>query len=363
MRSWCVVYVDVGYLLASAATRVTGSSLRSSVEVDYPALVAAIVRQVEADCGLPVLRVNWYDSGARPGGQPDHHQDQIGLLPQVKLRLGRLSYAGEQKGVDVRLGLDLALQGRSRVADVVYLVSGDDDLTEAVEEAQGAGVQVRLLSVPGVNGLSHAVSKHLRRAADSELLVDTGTIDTCVRSRALPPGLVPATGDEEQGAEPGLEPPAPPTEGDVEVGEPATDPVVPGPVSLPEEDAPAAEPVPESEPTGIPTPSPSPSIFGRKRATELVLPPPPGWRASAGGEVGVALFDAVAYAVASSWCSTGTPESLAELRASHPTIPGELDRALLLDLSSRSGAYDIDDTGRHQVRERFWHHVGRIRLS
>ena len=181
MRSWCAVYVDVGYLLASAATRVTGSSLRSSIEVDYPGLVAALVRQVEADSGLPVLRVNWYDSGARPGGQPDHHQDQIGLLPRVKLRLGRLSYAGEQKGVDVRLGLDLALQGRSRVADVVYLVSGDDDLTEAVEEAQGAGVQVTLLSVPGVNGLSHAVSKHLRRAADSELLVDTGTIDTCVR--------------------------------------------------------------------------------------------------------------------------------------------------------------------------------------
>ena len=109
MRSWCAVYVDVGYLLASAATRVTGSSLRSSIEVDYPGLVAALVQQVEGDSGLPVLRVNWYDSGARPGGQPDHHQDQIGLLPQVKLRLGRLSYAGEQKGVDVRLGLDLAL--------------------------------------------------------------------------------------------------------------------------------------------------------------------------------------------------------------------------------------------------------------
>ena len=132
---------------------------------------------------------------------------------------------------------------------------------------------------------------------------------------------------------------------------------------MPTPDEAGGEPVPDSEPDGIPTLSPSPSIFGRKRATELVLPPPPGWAASAGGEVGVALFDAVAYAVVSSWCSTGTPESLAELRASDPTIPGELDRALLLDLSSRSGAYDIGDEGRHQVRDRFWHHVGRIRLS
>ena len=367
MRSWCAVYVDVGYLLASAATRVTGSSLRSSIEVDYPGLVAALVQQVEGDSGLPVLRVNWYDSGARPGGQPDHHQDQIGLLPQVKLRLGRLSYAGEQKGVDVRLGLDLALQGRSRVADVVYLVSGDDDLTEAVEEAQGAGVQVRLLSVPGVNGLSHAVSKHLRRAADSELLVDTATIDTCVRSRSLAPGLVPTPDTAEAGDVTPSEGPTtelgPDAAGSLDADGVAVDP----PVSQadPSENDPdsEAEPVPMSEPDGIRESLPSPSIFGRKRATELVLPTPAGWSSTVGGEVGVALFDSVAYAVVSSWCGTGTPEALADLRASRPAIPGELDRALLLDLSSRSGGADIDDAGRHQVRERFWHHVGRIRLS
>jgi hypothetical protein len=44
-------------------------------------------------------------------------------------------------------------------------------------------------------------------------------------------------------------------------------------------------------------------------------------------------------------------------------IPGELDRALLHDLSSRAGVYDIDDASRHEVRERFWFHVARIRLT
>ena len=136
MRSYCAVHVDVGYLLASAATFVTGSSLRRGIAVDYPTLIARLVEQAETDSGLPLLRVNWYDSGARPGGMPDYQQDEIGLLSRVKLRLGRLSYSGDQKGVDIRIGLDLAIQGRNRVADVVYLVSGDDDLTEAVEEAQ-----------------------------------------------------------------------------------------------------------------------------------------------------------------------------------------------------------------------------------
>ncbi|MDT0212520.1 NYN domain-containing protein [Rothia sp. ARF10] len=365
MSSWCAVYVDVGYLLASAATRVTGSSLRSGIEVDYPGLVSRLVEQVEADSGLPVLRVNWYDSGSRPGGQPDHHQDQIGLLPKVKLRLGRLSYAGEQKGVDVRLGLDLALHGRARVADVVYLVSGDDDLTEAVEEAQGAGVQVRLLSVPGVNGTSHAVSKHLRRAVDDELLIDTETVDTCVRSRALAPGLVASLGEEDAAVD---EIGAPSDDADespdsatvvAAEGDPSGADTV-GVTTEGVEDDPS-EPAPQAEPAGIPMPSPA--VLGRKRASEVVLPEPLTATGGPGTEAGPGLWDAVAYAVVSSWCRTATPASLAELRAAQPTVPGELDRALLLDLSSRSGAYDIDDAARHGVRERFWHHVGRIRLT
>ncbi|WP_252975667.1 NYN domain-containing protein [Janibacter melonis] len=197
MRSYCAVHVDVGYLLASAATYVTGSSLRRGVVVDYPTLIARLVEQAETDSGLPLLRVNWYDSGARPGGMPDYQQEEIGLLPRVKLRLGRLSYSGDQKGVDIRIGLDLAIQGRNRVADAVYLVSGDDDLTEAVEEAQSHGVQVVLLAVADRAGRPHGVSKHLRREVDGLLLVDAETIGATVRSVAIPEELLPdgAKGD------------------------------------------------------------------------------------------------------------------------------------------------------------------------
>ena len=398
MRSYCAVYVDVGYLLASAATRVTGSSLRSGIEVDYPGLIAGLVAQVEADSGLPLLRVNWYDSGSRSGGQPDYHQDQIGLLPRIKLRLGRLSYAGEQKGVDVRLGLDLALQGRARVADVVYLVSGDDDLTEAVEEAQSAGVQVVLLSVPRHDGQGYAVSKHLRRAADGEQPIDAKIIDSCVRSRALAEGLLPKSegdvvdAEDTESATGGVV-----GEGEGAGGQVAGDgagaaPVDAESVDLPEsgvesEDlvpgtASVPERVPESEPdseraadvedtvakAGIPTPA----MLGRKRASEVVLPSAePTWSTSSGdhpivdehGEFNPELIDTVAKAVIASWCRTATPESLQALRQAKPTIPGELDRALLHDLSSRAGVYDIDDASRHEVRERFWFHVARIRLT
>jgi uncharacterized LabA/DUF88 family protein len=397
MRSYCAVYVDVGYLLASAATRVTGSSLRSGIEVDYAGLIAGLVEQVEADSGLPLLRVNWYDSGSRSGGQPDYHQDQIGLLPRIKLRLGRLSYAGEQKGVDVRLGLDLALQGRARVADVVYLVSGDDDLTEAVEEAQSAGVQVVLLSVPRHDGQGYAVSKHLRRAADGEQPIDAKIIDACVRSRALAEGLLPKPeeAESEDGAEGGVEgelegdvaardvdhltageedvaPEAGPDDASVATEEvSAVDQPEPGTLDEDSVAEPAAE-APAVEDTVAKAGIPTPAMLGRKRASEVVLPSAePTWSTSTGdepvldehGAFNPELIDTVAKAVIASWCRTATPETLQALRQAKPMIPGELDRALLHDLSSRAGVYDIDDASRHEVRERFWFHVARIRLT
>ena len=235
MRSHCAIYVDVGYLLAAAATRVTGTSLRRGVEVDHADLIRGLIERAEEDCGLPLLRVNWYDSGARPGGMPDFIQDSIGLLPRVKLRLGRLSHAGEQKGVDLRIGLDLATHGRNRVVDVIYLVSGDDDLTEAVEEAQGHGVQVILLAVPGQDGRPHGVARHLQRAADGLILLGGEVVDATVRSRAIPEALIPEdlrTDGEpesdvdgvESGADADLAPATPATEGSMSACEPASTP-------------------------------------------------------------------------------------------------------------------------------------------
>lgn len=108
-----------------------------------------------------MLRVHWCDSARN--GIPDAQQERIGELPKVKLRLGKFGVNAEQKGVDLRMGLDLVAQARNRASDVFFLVSGDDDLAEAVEEAQVHGVQVLLLAVPTVEGKAHGVSRHLIR--------------------------------------------------------------------------------------------------------------------------------------------------------------------------------------------------------
>lgn len=422
MRSYCSIYVDAGYLLASSATRVTGTSLRRGVQVDHPALIQGLISQAEEHSGMPLLRVNWYDSGGRPGGGPDIHQDLIGMLPRVKLRLGRLSQTGEQKGVDLRMGLDMATYARNRVVDIIYLVSGDDDLTEAVEEAQFHGLQVMILAVPDHRGRPHAVAKNLQREADGVMLIDAAVVDDAVKSLAIDPALIPAR-EEETAAGPadgaagavpevgsaeapgeaaaGLEPAAPVAGSASEMPEtidrPAVPPIPgprpgPGP-SAPDKDAqptgpaapaagadqhPANREMVEQGSDGIPpAPSaPKPSVLAGKRPTTIVPPKipttqTPMWSTSTGdpgrGEdsdgITVELIDAVVRQVLVSWTASATPAMLIDLRKGEPFIPGDLDRTLLLDLSSRSGIYDIDDIARHELRDRFWMHVKRLKMT
>jgi uncharacterized LabA/DUF88 family protein len=316
MRSRCAVYVDAGYLLASAATRVTGTSLRSGVHVLYDHLVNALIEQAEAASGLELLRVNWYDSGSR-GGLPDPFQEQIGMLPRVKLRLGRLSYSGEQKGVDLRIGLDLVMHARNQAVDMIFLVSGDDDLTEAVEEVQGHGIPVMLLAAPDKDGRPHAVSRHLLREADGIVTINPDAIDMYVQARTRP--------------EPEPEPVAP-----------AEEPARPTPALL------AAR---KPSPPGVVPPSPE-----VVRASSLVY-------SSASGQVSELpveeatsqdLIDEVCTSVLSTWLQRARPDEVKQLRTGQPLIPGDIDRALLTDLSGRTGHYYIEDHDRYLLRERFW---------
>lgn len=96
MRSHSALYIDAGYLLAATATRVTGSSLRRGVRVEYAALLAALAAHVESQSRLPLLRSHWYD--AARDGTPTREQEQIVLLPNVKLRPGGIGEEGEQRG-------------------------------------------------------------------------------------------------------------------------------------------------------------------------------------------------------------------------------------------------------------------------
>ncbi len=321
MRSLAALYVDAGYLLHAAATRVAGTSLRSSVKVDYAGLIKGLSAQASRLSGLTVLRTNWYDSGAGLRSAPDAIQTSIGMLPGVKLRLGRLSPNGDQKGVDVRMGLDLVTHARNNAIDVMYLLSGDDDLTEAVEEAQSHGVQVTLLGVPDRSGQPFGVSLHLRQEADSLELIDPEVVDDNVTVAGPKPDTPRVT---------------------AEMPKPSPSRTVPTPSVL----AATASPVP------------TPTILAGRAAR-----PEPIYR-TATGQTPVNHYtdvadltdsaDGVVRHALAAWRLTSTPAEVARLLEDRPNIPQALDRALLNDMSTALGVYELDEATRFLLRRRFW---------
>jgi uncharacterized LabA/DUF88 family protein len=323
VRSHCAVYVDAGYLLSSAATRLTGTSLRSGVDIDHQRLIEELTRHAEEASGLPLLRVHWYD--AARNGVPDASQEMIGLLPRVKLRLGRIGFTGEQKGVDLRIGLDIVAHARNGAVDVIYLVSGDDDLTEAVDEAQVHGVQVMVLAIPDEAGAPHGVSRHLQRAADGLELLDPGDLDAAVQRTAT-----------------AVTKPA------VSADTPPSSVVVPrSPAHLANRR--------RSPASAVVSPSELP-----RDGSGLVYTAATGEAPTVAAEFSrtsdelMRIVDGVVGRVLESWLRSASVEQQQDVVAGRPSIPRDVDRALLLDLSAALGDYDLSDAVRIQLRARFW---------
>ncbi len=130
-----------------------------------------------------LLRILYYDCAPYKGspdlpvsGKPANFQGSdewlkiLAAKPQFAVRLGTLKFRGfvpkrypiasqklsdndfkpkfEQKGVDMRLGLDIATYARSRAVDRIILVTGDTDCLPVMKLARADGLQVVLVQFP-----------------------------------------------------------------------------------------------------------------------------------------------------------------------------------------------------------------------
>ena len=139
------VFVDAGYLFASGSKLVSGEKLtRGQLHLDHDAILALLTRLVDELTGLPLLRIYWYDGAT---GAPNPSQVALAYRPHVKLRLGSVTEQGGQQGVDELLARDLRALAQNHALADAMLLTGDDDLREAVEAAQEHGVKVWLLGI------------------------------------------------------------------------------------------------------------------------------------------------------------------------------------------------------------------------
>lgn len=157
------VFVDAGYIFAQGSISLNGSKLnRSDLRLDE----AEIVRQLKllalhVGAEAQLLRVYWYD-GAKSGMTVD--QVALADMEDVKVRLGSINSAGQQKGVDSLLVTDLIDLARNQAISDAVVVTGDGDLRIAVQIAQSFGVRVHLVTLEP-SGVS--LSPLLRQEADT----------------------------------------------------------------------------------------------------------------------------------------------------------------------------------------------------
>jgi hypothetical protein len=148
------VLVDAGYVYASVGQLVLGRTSRREFRIATEPLIGALLARAAGSTPGELLRMYWYD--AARDRVPTVEQRQIAALPHVKVRLGNLNSAGQQKGVDAQLRQDLEVLARHRAVSDVVLIAGDEDMVPAVEAAQAYGVRVHVWGVEPPYGVNQA---------------------------------------------------------------------------------------------------------------------------------------------------------------------------------------------------------------
>lgn len=157
------IFVDAGYLFAQGSALLAGQKQpRKLVRLDEKAIVAELlVVAHKAAASVPLLRVYWYDGGFR---WPSAEQQILADMDHVKLRLGFVNSAGQQKGVDSLIVTDLIELARNHAISDAVLLSGDEDIRVGVQVAQTLGVRVHLIGIEPGRG---SQSKNLRQESDT----------------------------------------------------------------------------------------------------------------------------------------------------------------------------------------------------
>lgn len=168
------VFVDAGYVFAQGSVLLTGTrQSREFLALDIRNISIALRDAVASQSGLALLRIYWYD--AMRVGRPTPEQMALADFADIKIRLGQVNSAGEQKGVDALIVTDLAELARNHAMADAILVSGDEDVRVGVVLAQQFGVRVHLV---GIQPARANQSRSLVQEADTAIEWDA----TIVRS-------------------------------------------------------------------------------------------------------------------------------------------------------------------------------------
>ena len=133
---------------------IDGSNLYHSTKQDYGRIDLDLEKFAELLLdGRFLVRVYYYNASVIQADGLERYKSQqkffevIRRIPYFDVRLGRLVKRGEsliEKGIDVRIAVDMLTMAHDDVYDVAVLVSGDADYVHAVESVKGTGKHVEV---------------------------------------------------------------------------------------------------------------------------------------------------------------------------------------------------------------------------
>jgi uncharacterized LabA/DUF88 family protein len=295
------VLVDVGYLYAAVGLLVLGTTSRRAFRVAADIFISALIDRAAKRVPGELLRMYWYD--AARDRVPTVEQRQIAALPHVKVRLGNLNAAGQQKGVDAQVRQDLEVLARHRAVSDAVLIAGDEDMVSAVEAAQAYGVRVHVWGVEPPYGVNQA--ERLVWEADT---VDELDVEFCRPYVTLEPGVtVAARAVSPATAEEAALLPAAPSSGR---------PIVPTPASV----------------FATRRPSPAPARLGPDRQT----------------------MEEIGEHIAGRWLVTRGRDNVADLLPG-PVLPTVIDKELLVEAEQHlNRSLRPYEDARRALRDGFW---------
>ena len=192
------IFVDAGYVFAQGSVSLSGSKTpRTQLKLDATEIIAQLTTLALAkSAGVPLLRIYWYD-GAWNGPTVEHLA--LANTENVKLRLGTINSAGEQKEVDSLLVTDLIDLARNQSICDATVVTADTDVRIAVQIAQTFGVRVHLI---GLEPSRVSQSPSLRQEVDTVHEIARADVAKFLKvlipapksAVAVPPATVTATG-------------------------------------------------------------------------------------------------------------------------------------------------------------------------
>jgi len=147
-----------------------------SAKIDFSLLINHLVGNRH------LVRVYYYNATLHPtqGEQQVKSQQSflnaVRSLPYFEVRLGRLEPRGNtyvEKGVDVRLAVEMLKFAVAGIYDTAILVSGDADFSHAVQAVKDLGKHVELAFC------TRGLSRQLQQVCDRFIQIDQDLLEEC----------------------------------------------------------------------------------------------------------------------------------------------------------------------------------------